>query len=46
MHGWFGWVCVDTAQTGALKDVLRAATGAGKREGHAMGYWTVGRTTG
>lgn len=46
VHGWFGWVCVDTAQTGALKDVLRAATGAGKREGHAMGYWTVGRTTG
>lgn len=46
VHGWFGWVCVDTAQTRAIKELLRTATGAGKREGHAMGYWTVGRTTG
>ena len=29
-----------------IKDALRAATGAGKRDGHAMGYWTKGRATG
>ncbi len=46
VHGWYGWVCVDTVQTRAIKEVLRAATGAGKREGHAMGYWTRGRSTG
>ena len=44
--GWFGWVCVDTAQTRALKEVIRTATGAGKRDGHAMGYWTHGKATG
>ncbi len=46
VQGWFGWVCVDTEQTRAVKEILRAATGAGKREGHAMGYWTRGRATG
>ncbi|MGC3953911.1 MAG: siderophore-interacting protein [Propionicimonas sp.] len=46
VSGWYGWVCVDTAQTRAIKEILRAATGAGKRDGHAMGYWTRGRTTG
>ncbi len=46
VHGWYGWVCVDTVQTRAIKELLRAATGAGKRDGHAMGYWTKGRSTG
>lgn len=46
VRGWFGWVCVDTEQTRAIKEVVRAATGAGKRDGHAMGYWTKGKPTG
>lgn len=46
VQGWYGWVCVDTAQTRAIKELLRFATGAGKREGHAMGYWTPGKSTG
>lgn len=44
--GWYGWVCVDTVQTRAIKALLREATGAGKRDGHAMGYWTRGKPTG
>ncbi|MFT3859750.1 siderophore-interacting protein [Micropruina sp.] len=46
VRGWYGWVCVDTAQTRAIKALLREATGAGKRDGHAMGYWTRGKPTG
>lgn len=46
VHSWYGWVCVDTTQTRAIKELLRVATGAGKGEGHAMGYWTKGRATG
>lgn len=44
--GWYPWVCVDTVQTRELKALLREATGVGKRDGHAMGYWTKGKPTG
>ena len=42
VQGWFGWACVETAQTRELRNLLRTATGAGRRDGHFMGYWTRG----
>lgn len=46
VHGWYRWACVDTAQIRAIKVLLRAAAGTDKCDGHAMGCWTEGRSTG
>jgi len=46
VHGWFGWACVEAAKTRELKELLRTATGAGRRDGHFMGYWTRDKPTG